>query len=104
MSEPHFDGRRRVIIEGIAPCVDDGRFPAKRVVGDVVVVEADIFADGHDVLSAVLLHRHESESTLVETRMTMLVNDRWRAELPVDRLGFYYFTFEGWIDHFAGWL
>lgn len=92
-----------MIIEGIAPCVDDGRFPAKRVVGDVVVVEADIFADGHDLLSAVMLHRHESESTSVETRMTMLVNDRWRAELPVDRLGFYYFTFEAWVDHFASW-
>jgi starch synthase (maltosyl-transferring) len=103
VSALQFDGRRRVIIEGIAPCVDDGRFPAKRVVGDVVVVEADIFADGHDLLSAVMLHRHESESAPVETRMTMLVNDRWRAELPVDRLGFYYFTFEAWVDHFASW-
>lgn len=92
-----------MIIEGIAPCVDDGRFPAKRVVGDVIVIEADIFADGHDLLSAVMLHRHESDSTPVETRMTMLVNDRWRAELAVDRLGFYYFTFEAWVDHFAGW-
>ena len=103
MAELQFDGRRRVVIEGVAPCVDDGRFPARRVVGDDVVVEADIFADGHDLLSAVMLHRHESETTLVETRMTALVNDRWRAEFPVDRLGFYYFTFEGWVDHFRTW-
>jgi len=103
VAELQFDGRRRVVIEGVAPCVDDGRFPARRVVGDDVVVEADIFADGHDLLSAVMLHRHESETTLVETRMTALVNDRWRAEFPVDRLGFYYFTFEGWVDHFRTW-
>jgi starch synthase (maltosyl-transferring) len=98
-----FDGRRRVIIEGVSPVVDDGRFPAKRVVGDVVHIEADIFADGHDLLSAVMLHRHESEQTAVESRMMPLVNDRWRAELPVDRLGFYFFTFEAWVDHFLTW-
>ncbi|HEX9459384.1 MAG TPA: alpha-1,4-glucan--maltose-1-phosphate maltosyltransferase [Thermoanaerobaculia bacterium] len=103
MAELQFDGRRRVIIEGVAPCVDDGRFPARRVVGDVVAIEADIFADSHDLFSAVMFHRHESETTPVETRMTALVNDRWRAELPVDRLGFYYFTFEAWIDHFRTW-
>ncbi len=103
MAELQFDGRRRVIIEGVAPSVDSGRFPAKRAVGDVVVIEADIFADGHDLLSAVMLHRHESETAYSETRMTALVNDRWRAELPVDRLGFYYFTFEAWVDHFLTW-
>jgi len=101
--ELQFDGRRRVVIEGVTPSVDEGRFPAKRAVGDVVHVEADIFADGHDLLSAVMLHRHESEKTFTETRMTALVNDRWRAELPVDRLGVYYFTFEAWIDHFLTW-
>jgi starch synthase (maltosyl-transferring) len=101
--ELQFDGRRRVVIEGIAPCVDAGRFPAKRVVGDVVTIEADIFADGHDLISAVLLHRHESETAQSETWMTALVNDRWCAALPVDRLGFYYFTFEAWVDHFLTW-
>lgn len=103
MPELQFDGRRRVIIEGVSPVVDDGRFPAKRVAGDVVHIEADIFADGHDLLSAVMLHRHESEQKAVETRMMPLVNDRWRAELPVDRLGFYFFTFEAWVDHFLTW-
>jgi starch synthase (maltosyl-transferring) len=98
-----FDGRRRVIIESVSPSVDDGRFPAKRVTGDVVQVEADIFADGHDLLSAVMLHRHQSEKKLTEVRMEALVNDRWRAELRVDRLGFTYFTIEAWVDHFQTW-
>ncbi|HJR75810.1 MAG TPA: maltotransferase domain-containing protein, partial [Nitrospiraceae bacterium] len=42
------DGRRRVIIEGVRPAIDGGRFPIKRVVGQSVVVEADVFTDGHD--------------------------------------------------------
>ena len=53
------DGRRRVIIEGITPAVDGGRFPAKRTVGDQVRVEADIFTDGHDEIAACLLARRE---------------------------------------------
>src|SRR6516164_1751563 len=42
------EGRRRVVIERISPEIDCGRFPVKRVIGETVVVEADIFADGHD--------------------------------------------------------
>ncbi|HUP48036.1 MAG TPA: alpha-1,4-glucan--maltose-1-phosphate maltosyltransferase [Thermoanaerobaculia bacterium] len=98
-----FDGRRRVIIEGIIPSVDDGRFAAKRAVGDVVTVEADIFADGHDLISAVVLHRHESEKEPSEVRMLPLVNDRWTAQFTVEKLGFHLFTIEGWIDHFLTW-
>ena len=49
--------RLRVIIEGVTPEIDCGRFPIKRTVGEEVVVSADIFAEGHDVLAAVVLHR-----------------------------------------------
>jgi starch synthase (maltosyl-transferring) len=73
------------------------------VAGDVVEAEADIFADGHDVISAVLYHRHQSRKKAAEVRMRPLVNDRWRAEFNVEQLGFYYFTVEGWIDHFLTW-
>ncbi|HWS72906.1 MAG TPA: alpha-1,4-glucan--maltose-1-phosphate maltosyltransferase [Thermoanaerobaculia bacterium] len=97
------DGRRRVIIESPSPQVDDGRFPAKRVAGDVALIEADIFADGHDVISAVLLHRDASQTSPTETRMRPLVNDRWQAAVAIEKLGFYYFTFEAWIDHFLTW-
>jgi starch synthase (maltosyl-transferring) len=99
------EGRRRVVIEAASPEVDGGAFPAKRVVGDVVFVEADVFADGHDVISAVVLHRRESEGNAEwrEERMRPLVNDRWRAELTVEALGFHRFTIEAWIDHFLTW-
>jgi len=97
------DGRSRVIIEGITPQVEGGRFPAKRVVGDVVRIEADVFADGHDVLAAVVRHRHEAEKKAREARMIPLVNDRWRAEIEVSRLGIHWFSIEAWVDHFLTW-
>src|SRR6185436_11693783 len=97
------DGRRRVIIEAASPEVDAGAFPAKRVAGDVVAAEADIFADGHDLISAVVLHRPDGEKKWREVRMHPLANDRWRAEFTVETIGFHRFTVEGWIDHFLTW-
>jgi starch synthase (maltosyl-transferring) len=97
------DGRRRVVIEGVQPEVDAGLFPAKRVAGDSVVVEADIFADGHDVLSAVVLYRHATEKKFREVRMLPMPNDRWRAELTVEQLGYTIYTIEAWVDHFLTW-
>jgi len=85
------------------PEIDGGLFPAKRAAGETVAVEADIFADGHDALAAVLRYRHQSASGWIETPMAPLVNDRWRGEFPVTELGRYYFKLEGWVDHFETW-
>src|SRR5688500_7280168 len=85
-------GRSRVVIEAASPEVDGGAFPAKRVLGDVVTAEADIFTDGHDVISAIVLHRPDDQTDWSEVRMRPLVNDRWQAEFPVEALGFHRFT------------
>src|SRR5438309_11160286 len=85
------------------PEIDAGRFPAKRALGETVTVEADVFADGHDSLAAVLRYRQERSTEWTETPMTALLNDRWRGEFPVTELGRYRFTVEGWVDHFETW-
>ena len=97
------EARIRAVISGVQPEVDDGRFPIKRTVGDRVIVEADVFADGHDAVSAVLLHRFEDEERWSEVAMRSLVNDRWRGTFAVTRLGHYYYTLEAWVDHFKSW-
>jgi starch synthase (maltosyl-transferring) len=97
------EGRRRVVIEAVMPEIDGGRFPARRVVGEVVMVEADVSADGHDALAAMLLFRHERSRLWTTVAMRPLVNDRWRADFPVTELGRYLFTVEGWIDEFETW-
>jgi len=95
-------GRNRVVIEGVHPEIDCGRFPIKRVVGETVTVEADIFADGHDLLNCRLLYR-SIEGEWTEVPFEALGNDRWRAEFPVSQLGEYRYTIEGWVDHVATW-
>ncbi|HEX6587907.1 MAG TPA: alpha-1,4-glucan--maltose-1-phosphate maltosyltransferase [Longimicrobiales bacterium] len=96
-------GRRRVVIEGIEPQVDAGRFPAKAVRGDDVVVEADAFTDGHDAITVMLLHRRKGSRRWEEVEMAPLVNDRWRGSFQVPQLGRYQFTVEAWVDHFRTW-
>lgn len=98
------EGRERVIIEGVTPQVDGGRFPAKRTVGDPVRVEADIFTDGHDAISAVLLQRHESAAEWNERPLRALVNDRWTGDFSVTELGRYRYTILAWVDHWETWL
>ena len=68
-----------------------------------MTVEADIFADGHDALSAVLLYRKEGASSWVETPMQPLVNDRWRGTFEVKEIGNYYYTLQAWVDRFKSW-
>ena len=97
------EGRVRIVIEGVKPEIDGGRFPIKRVIGDTVVVEADIFADGHDVLSAVLLYRRESDPNWTEVPMEFLVNDQWRGSFIVTELGRYRYTCIAWVDRFKTW-
>ena len=91
----------RIAIEAVTPSVDEGRFPARRVVGDLVTVQADIICEGHDVLAAVLAWRPRGAAEWTEVRMKPLGNDRFAAGLPLTRLGMHEFTVEAWRDAFG---
>lgn len=93
----------RVTIEGVAPEIDFGNYPIKRAVGESVVVEADIFTDGHDALHASLLVREEKAGTWTELPMKFLLNDRWRADFTTSEIGRYFYTIQAWIDRFSSW-
>lgn len=95
--------RARAMIERVSPEVDAGRFPIKRVIGEEVVVEADVFTDGHDQPRAVLLHRPVGAETWAEVEMRALGNDRWGAAFQVDALGRHEYTVIAWVDRFLTW-
>ena len=83
--------------------MDCGRYPVKRVVGETVVVEADVFADGHDVVVAELVFKRASEKDWTSVPMTFLGNDHWTASFTVEQLGRYEYTVRGWADPFLTW-
>jgi starch synthase (maltosyl-transferring) len=94
---------RRVVIENVSPEIDAGIFAVKRTLGERVITEADIFADGHDALAAALKFRAEKNPEWTETPMEFLTNDRWRGEFVVSELGNYFFTIEAWVNRFESW-
>ena len=97
------EGRRRVVIEGVVPLVDGGRFPIKRVTGERVVVEADVFADGHDQVECRLLFRRESDAGLAGRRHAAPRQRPLARRFRVEETGRYRYTIEGWIGRFATW-
>ncbi|MEZ4599238.1 MAG: alpha-1,4-glucan--maltose-1-phosphate maltosyltransferase [Syntrophotaleaceae bacterium] len=97
------EGKRRVVIENLTPQVDCGRFPIKRVPGEPVLVEADIFSDGHDEVRALLLFRDEREYQWHKVPMTPIGNDRWQASFIPREIGICRYTVEGYVDHFRTW-
>ncbi|MGE3106791.1 MAG: alpha-1,4-glucan--maltose-1-phosphate maltosyltransferase [Phycisphaerales bacterium] len=107
------DGRVRAVIEDVRPRVDGGEAPGasggaatafavKRVVGETVRVEADVFADGHDQLGVVIQFQR-SGGAPSETAMRAIGNDRWAGEFEVLAEGAHEFKVIAWVDHFKTW-
>ena len=93
--------RSPIVIEHVSPSVNGGDFAAKTVVGRPLVIEADIFADGHDLLSAEVIWWSADEDERRTAKLTHIANDRWRATLTPDRVGRHYFSVEAWRDEYG---
>lgn len=94
---------RPVMIEGVKPQIDCGRFPVKRTVGERIAVLADIFTHGNDVISGVLMYREKAATQWKEVPLKYLVNDRWYAFFQTREMGRYAYTLCAWVDPFKSW-
>ena len=92
-----------VVIENLSPLLDGGRHPLKRVVDQELVVSADIFKDGHDLVAAVLKWRPPGVQEWWETPMTQGENDRWSGIAHFVENTEYELTIEAWGDEFGSW-
>ncbi|HUI60650.1 MAG TPA: maltotransferase domain-containing protein, partial [Steroidobacteraceae bacterium] len=95
--------RVRAVVENITPQVDCGRFSIKRTTGEEVVVEADVFADGHDCVSASLLYRQYPATQWRQCPMREIGNDRWQGSFTVGQPGAYEYAVAAWIDQIGTW-
>lgn len=93
----------RITVEAVYPELDGGRFPVKRVVGDLMEVWADIFTDGTFVLAGEVLYRAADESDWTRAPMTLFDNDRWVGRVPLTRNIRYTYTVEAWRDVWESW-
>ena len=93
-----------VVIENLWPQIEGGRYPIKRVPGEEVTVNADIFKEGHDVVLAVIKWRALGEKKWKEAPMSDVGNDRWKGSFTVEQVGFTEYTIESWGDAFGSWI
>ncbi|UQA63614.1 alpha-1,4-glucan--maltose-1-phosphate maltosyltransferase [Polyangium aurulentum] len=103
------NGRRRVFVENVRPEIDGGRWPIKRVLGDRVDIDVDVFTDGHDALAGVLLYRRAPSpretdppwSSVFLTPSPTKRPDRFLATFAPTSIGLWEYTVEAWVDHFG---
>ncbi len=100
------DGRRRVVVARVSPCVDSRRHAVKRTFGDRLRVDAALLIDGHDRLAG-RVHAHLcGEPTWREIDLAPADpagGDHFVAEVLLDRIGNWEYRIEGWVDRFATW-
>jgi len=92
-----------VVIENVEPCLDGGRYPIKRVIGQVLNVSADIFKEGHDQVCADLKWRKIGDPEWNRTQMRPLENDRWAGVCHFIENALHEYTIEAWEDRFKSW-
>jgi len=95
--------QRRVVIDYISPEINAGEFFIKRVTNEIVIVNAHVLGDGHDVVGASVLYKHENDEDWSESRLQLIVNDEWQTSFIVAKQGFYTYKVEGWIDYALNW-
>lgn len=93
----------RVIIEHLYPEINGGKHFIKRVVGQKVDIEVDLYGDGHDKVNGELLFKHEKEKNWRSVYLNPTYNDRWQASFRVEKQGFYEYKVQGWVDHPTNW-
>jgi len=92
-----------IIIETVRPAIDGGRYPVKREVGDRLEVSADIFKEGHDIVTAILRYRKAKDTTWHETAMSHVDNDRWTGHFDLSENTRYRYTIGAYTNSFKSW-
>ncbi|WP_454921717.1 maltotransferase domain-containing protein, partial [Actinomyces naeslundii] len=95
----------RIPVTEVFPVVEDGRWPAKAVVGEVIPVRATVFREGHDRYGATAVLVRPDGSDGPSARMHDIAPglDRYEASLAPDAPGDWRFRVEGWSDPYATW-
>lgn len=99
----------RFPITAVQPVVDGGKFPAKALPGEGLVVGATAFREGHDQLgvSAVLFDPKGKERQRVRLAPPRgdrgKGTDRWEGIITPTGTGNWSFAIEAWHDRYATW-
>ncbi len=93
----------RVIIEQVQPAINCGQHAISRVVGQRVVITADVYADGHDIVQATIQYKTKKAKKWQESRMEPTGNDAWSGQfICTDQIDYHY-RVQAWVDYALNW-
>jgi starch synthase (maltosyl-transferring) len=95
----------RIPVIEVSPVAEEGRFPAKAVVGEAVPIRATVFREAHDAVGATAVLVDPEGRDHASARMVDIAPglDRFEARLAPDRTGVWGFRVEGWSDPYGTW-
>ena len=93
-----------VVIANLSPKVENGRYPTKRIKGESIEITADVFKDGHDIITVLLLGKQAGEADWRSWKMLHHDNDRWGTRVFLENEGTYLFRVMAFTDQFETWL
>ena len=95
----------RIPVVDIIPTIENGRWPVKAVVGEVVPVGGTVFREGHDAVAASLV-LVRPDGTVHSTQRMDVVNkglDTFTGSVQPDAEGLWGYRVEGWSDPYGTW-
>lgn len=95
------NGKQRVVISGITPDIDHGKYCIKRCIGEEIKIKAVIFSDGHDDITCCVTYKHHEDAHVTTIAMNPLGNNIWQTAFIVDKIGYYYYSIKAWTDQNA---
>lgn len=93
----------RIRFTCIEPSIDGGKYPVKRLQGEMVQIRATIFRDGSDSLGAAVRYHHEGQREYHHEPLKPMGNDLWQGSIHLQELGTYQFSIVAWTDAFSTW-
>ena len=92
----------RIPVLQVTPCVENGTFPVKSVVGEPFEVTATVFREGHEAVRAtVVLTAPDGAERQVPMALDSPGLDHWSATISADRTGSWSYRVEGWSDPYG---
>lgn len=94
----------RIPIVGVGPSLEEGRWPARAVVGESVPLTATVFREGHDAEGAtVVVTGPDGAAQTLRMRLVNPGISLYRTDWIPQREGLHHFRVEAWSDPVGTW-
>ncbi|AQP44512.1 alpha-1,4-glucan--maltose-1-phosphate maltosyltransferase [Tessaracoccus flavus] len=98
-------GFGRIPVTGVTPVLEGGAYPVKAVVHERILIQANVFREGHDAVNAsVILTSPEGTQRRVDMKQVEPLGlDIWQAHVRIASEGDWTYRVEGWSDPWGTW-